>query len=74
VALVWLVPCTLTVGATVLLVGVSQALRSEVAALYEEGRGLAVVRYRAQLVRAESLRTAQASALTLDTLAPRSRQ
>jgi hypothetical protein len=74
VALVWLIPCTLAVAASGLLIGLSQAVRSELALLYEERRGLAALRYQARLVQAESRRTAQAAALTLDSLAPPARR
>jgi hypothetical protein len=71
---VWLLPCTLTVLAAGVLVAVERALRSELAALSEQVRGLSLLRERALAVQVESERTARAAALTLDTLAPPARQ
>ncbi len=73
-SLVWLIPSTLAVVAAALLVGVSQAVRSEVVALSEEQRGLVALRDRARMVQAESRRTARAAALTFDSLTPPPRQ
>ena len=67
---VWLLPCTLAAIAAVVLVVTAHAVRSELAALSEQLRGLSQLRERAHAVQAEAERTARAAELTLDALAP----
>ena len=70
---VWLIPCTLTVVAAVVLVTMTRAVRSELAVLSEHLRGLSRLRDRVRAVQIESERTARAAELTLDALVPPSR-
>jgi hypothetical protein len=67
---VWLIPCTLAVLAAVVVVMATRSVRSEVAALSEQIRGLALIRDRARALQLESERTARVAELTLDALAP----